>query len=381
MPNLIFKTLLPALLVCLIAPLAVADEVVIQKGEKQLTLAGKILVEAQDESILFQTRVGELLILTADQIKSKTESIEVVEALSKEKIGEQLLKELPAGFKIRISKHYVIAYQNEDAYAKWIEDLYEDRLFKEFQKFAKKKLKMELSEPEFPLVAIVFASKPEFARHVRRTLGDEASVDDMIAYYNQMTNRVVMYDLTFDLHGGDLDDRRIKEILSRRAAIPMVATIIHEATHQLMHNRGLQTRMADRPLWINEGLAIYFEAPDLDNRKGWHHPGLVHYDRLIAFRDYLRTQRQPGSIESLVATDIRFHGETSLNAYAEAWALVHFLMRKYPKQMASYLKATASMPRCKTIDGPARLTEFKKHFGDDLQKLDQQFLKYISRLK
>ena len=34
-----------------------------------------------------------------------------------------------------------------------------------------------------------------------------------------------------------------------------VATIIHEATHQLAYNSGMQRRYADNPMWVSEGLA------------------------------------------------------------------------------------------------------------------------------
>ena len=379
LPYCISKILIPLLLVGLIASVAFADEVVIKKGNKEITLQGEILEEAQDKSILFQKSNGELLILTADQIKSKVESSAKVPPQSKEEVAGQLLKELPAGFKVRATTNYVIAYQTEDAYAQWIARLYEKRLVPEFEKFAKRKLKTELGDAPFPMVVIVFRTQAEYVAHIKRTLGID--LGNTPAYYNQMSNHIVMYDLTRNFLAGDIEDRPLNEILSRRDAIPMVATIIHEATHQLMHNRGLQTRMTDRPLWISEGLALFFEAPNLENKNGWLRPGLVHYDRLAMFRNFLNTARQPNSIESLIGTDARFHGENSLQAYAESWALVHFLVRKSPKKMAAYLKDTASRPVCVEVDAPQRIAEFKKYFGDNLEKLDRQFLKYVKNLK
>ena len=43
----------------------------------------------------------------------------------------------------------------------------------------------------------------------------------------------------------------------------MVATIIHEATHQLAANTGLMPRKVRRPTWAAEGLATYFESAEI----------------------------------------------------------------------------------------------------------------------
>ena len=45
-----------------------------------------------------------------------------------------------------------------------------------------------------------------------------------------------------------------------------MATIVHEATHQIAFNCGMQQRYADIPLWLCEGMAVYFEAPDLASK-------------------------------------------------------------------------------------------------------------------
>jgi len=353
-----------------------ADTVVILEGSQERTLEGEILLEAQDQSMLFQKRGGELLILAADQIKSKLESEIPTVPLTADEIAANLLKELPGDFKIKQTQHYVIAYQTEDDYAKWISTLYEKKLYKAYGTFSKKLLKLEPKEPQYPLVAIVFGSKPEYERYIfKQKL--QADLGDAPAFYNQMSNRVIMYDLTFDLGDGNGPKRKLREILSRKEAIPMVATVVHEATHQLMHNRGLQTRMADRPLWINEGLAIYFEAP---NRKGWSRPGQTHHGRLECFRDYLAKSRPVNSIESLVANDQRFSGPGVLQAYAESWALVHFLSKAMPDKLASYLESSAAQPLCRSYSNEERLTEFEKHFGDRKQ-LEKRFIKYIRKLK
>ncbi len=361
----------------LCAAQAVGDTVVITRGGKEVALSGELLQEAQDKSVLFQTTDGRLHVFAASQIVSLEREIEKASVMTHEEVGEALLAELPGDFKILQTEHYVIAYQTELAYAEWIGELYEKRLFPEFENFAKKKLKYKLSESIYPLTAIVFGSKPEYDRYAQRELGGE--LGSMIAHYNQMTNRVAMYDLTFDLGVGvPGDPRRLDKVLAQPAAIPMVATIIHEGTHQLMYNRGMQTRFADGPLWLNEGMANWFETPDLRNGNGWRRPGLVNQLRLRHLKQYLQN-RPSNSLEALVASDARFGGEGTLDAYAESWALNHFLLKRRTRDFRNYLKAVSGKQAGFPVDAETRLNEFKEHFGD-LEKLDRALQKYIRTL-
>ena len=55
----------------------------------------------------------------------------------------------------------------------------------------------------------------------------------------------------------------LAEIFSRPEAERQIATILHEACHQIAFNTGLQTRLGDYPLWVSEGIATFFEATDL----------------------------------------------------------------------------------------------------------------------
>ena len=47
-----------------------------------------------------------------------------------------------------------------------------------------------------------------------------------------------------------------------------VATIMHEAAHQMSFNTGMLNREGDQPLWLAEGLATYCEATELGHWKG-----------------------------------------------------------------------------------------------------------------
>ena len=361
---------------CVFASLASADKLVVDRDGQQETINGELLYTALDKSILFESSDGQLHIFIADQIVSMEEEVETLPTLDHDELGKSLLKDLPNGFKIHKTKNYVIAYRTELEIAEWIEDLYEKRLFKEFEKFSKLKLKYGLEESRFPLPIVVFGSRPEYDLYVIRELGVEPGT--MIAHYSQMTNRVAMYDLTFDVGDGG-GKRRLKEVLNRPDAIPMVTTIIHEGTHQLMFNRGMQTRLADDPLWLNEGMANWFEAPDLKKRIGWHRPGLPNALRIQQLEKYIQN-RPANSLETLVSSDSRCEDEGTFDACAESWALMHFLLKRRTKEFRTYLKAIANKRPGIPVNAKTRLAEFTEHFGE-LDKLDKAFLKYIKTLR
>ncbi|MFK7766730.1 MAG: DUF1570 domain-containing protein [Mariniblastus sp.] len=356
-----------------------ADHLTLEIAGKTHELDGEILIEAQDKSIFFREIDGRLWLVKANQIKSKIDVEKPVEAISKKEMGERLLKELPDGFRIYETKHYVIAYQNEVAYARWVGGLYESRLFNAFEKFWEKRKKVELTEPAFPLAIVIFGSRPQYQRYVDRELGPGQS---MVAYYNLLSNRVTMFDLT-SVHGNGqaLNDRKISEVLRSPSAVNMVATMIHEATHQLIFNRGMQTRLAESPLWMNEGLAMFFEAPNLRSRRGWQGPGLVFQQRLIRFRRFL-SSRPANSLVSLIQSDERLRNqEDLLDAYAESWAFNHFLLNRRSDQYVAYLQFMAQKKALVEDSPETRMADFKKFFKEDLADLDAAFIKYIRKLK
>ena len=135
-----------------------------------------------------------------------------------------------------------------------------------------KKRGAKVHEPKSPLAVLIFNNKASYIKHAQAELG--ASAGNAIGYYSLQTNRIVMYDLTGSqallreaTNRGSMKD--ISALMQTPRAEPLVATIIHEATHQIAYNCGLQTRYADNPIWLSEGMAVYFETPDLTSNRLW----------------------------------------------------------------------------------------------------------------
>lgn len=357
-----------------------ADSLTLLVNGREVQLEGEILIEARDNSLYFREVDGKIWFVEPQQIKARVDSERPSPPLSFKAVGERLLKELPAGFRIYETKHYVIAYQNEVAFARWISGLYESRLYRAFETFWEKKKKFKLTDPQYPLIAIVFGSKAQYQQYVDRELGPGQTME---AYYNLQTNRIALYDLTADQRNPNqpLTSRNIDRVLQNPNSTFLVATIIHEATHQLMFNRGLQTRFAESPLWLNEGIAMFFEAPDFRSKTGWRVPGKVFELRLNRFRKYLGN-RPEDSLVTLLATDDRLRNPESVDdAYAEAWAFNHFLFNKKSDQYVAYLQFMSEKKALVSDEPETRIAEFERILGESLAELDRQFIDYISELR
>ena len=338
---------------------------------------GEVVQEDSAGNLIFLTPDGQLWTLYAEDVISRDTSQEIMQPLSSEAIFDQFNAELPPGFEVLKTKHYVIVFNTSEAYAKWVGELFE-RLYRGFYNYWKRTHNWTLDEPRFPLVAVVFKDKNSYGMYAQREVGDAAQA--MIGYYNMKTNRMVMYDLT-GVNGvgggrGVSNTRMINQLLSRPQAERTVATIVHEAVHQIAYNSGLQTRLADNPRWLSEGLAMYFESPDFSNRSGWS-MGKVNLHNFQKFARNL-SQRKPDSLTTLLSTDDRLLESTQAAiAYPESWALTYFLMKTKKKEFTAYMQELAELPAGGIQSARGRVEMFKKHFGSDLAKLDQTFLRYM----
>jgi Protein of unknown function (DUF1570) len=301
--------------------------------------------------------------------------------LKSSELAERLVAKMPPGFRIHTTPHYVICYNTSREYAQWTSSLLE-RLYKAFTSYWQNK-GLKLRESEFPLPVLVFSDRSSYDAAAREDL--PGGTGNIVGFYSLRSNRINMFDLTgaeavraAGPRRGSL--REINDMLSQPAAVPLVATIVHEATHQIAFNCGLSTRYADIPLWQCEGMAVYFEAPDLASTRGWRGIGKVNYPRLETFRRN-QSRWNEGSLAGLLADSRRLRDpRTAFDAYADAWALNYYLIKYRPSEYLAYIKMLAEKRPLEDDDPQERLTEFREHFGD-LRSLEQDFLKQMSRVK
>lgn len=313
-----------------------------------------------------------------DEIIRRTSDDAPFQPLSQAELSTKLQEEFPNEFKVHTTAHYLILYNTSRTYARWCGALFE-RLYGAYHNYWRRR-DLPQQEPQFPLVALVFRDKASYVKYAKRDLGEAAGA--AIGYYSLRTNRVAMYDLT-GVGSSPLAPRsfaQIDAVLSRPQAERTVATVIHEATHQIAFNCGLHDRSADIPMWLSEGVAMYFESPDLKSKRGWRTIGAVNAYQLAQFRRYTAV-RPEGVLKQLIADDRRFRRvQTVTGAYAESWALTYFLLRTREEQMVAYLKLLSQKKPLVKDDQATRLEDFTKHFGD-IDELEQKFLRYMEEVK
>lgn len=159
-----------------------------------------------------------------------------------------------------------------------------------------------------------------------------------------------------------------------------IKVVTHEATHQMAGNTGLFPRHVRIPSWAHEGLATYFETPA---DATWSGVGAVNESRLRFFRAL--SEHATHSNIDFVVTDQIFklaasHGAT-LHAYAQAWALTHFLMENHFEELMKYYAFLAQMPPDVTLNPDVLLELFDRAFGDDREKLTLDWRAYMRTLK
>ncbi len=339
------------------------------------SVTGRVVVEAVDGGLLLEHDDGRYELFEPATVARRAPG-EAPPSTADGELGQKLLATLPPGFDLLRTKHYVICFDTTRDYAKWCAALFE-RLHDAFGNYWSKG-GLEMSGLEQPLVVVIFADRQAYMAYAATDLG--AAADQVVGYYNMMSNRVITYDLTGSDVVAAARGRRPGQvgldILASPAASGMVATIVHEATHQLAFNRGMHRRLAPVPLWVSEGIATYFETPDLESARGWRAIGAVNRSRL----DHFLSTYRPGVIEAIIAGDEPFRQAASaLDAYAAAWALTHHLLQTRKRDFIAYQKSLGQKLPFAEDPAETRLQEFRDAFGDP-REVEQAVYKAAARL-
>ena len=179
------------------------EHVTLRRDDGDLHVEGRVLVTAADGGLLLETPAGALVTIEPADLVRRTSDDEPFQPLGAEALAKQVLAELPAGFEAHHTAHYVVCHNTSRAYAQWCGGVFE-RLYGAFTNFWTRR-DFELREPEFPLVAIVFADQEGYADYTRRELQNAAT---MLGYFNLKTNRMALVDLTGTARLGSSRSRR-----------------------------------------------------------------------------------------------------------------------------------------------------------------------------
>ncbi|WP_158633343.1 DUF1570 domain-containing protein [Tautonia sociabilis] len=249
---------------------------------------------------------------------------------------------------------------------------------------------LSISEPEFPLVAIIFPDEKAFRAY--------RPVDpDVRAYYEGSTNRIILFE--------ESDQDRLAPELAR---LRRPQAIAHEGVHQILQNIGIQPRLSCWPAWLVEGLAEYF-APtatlptDPDEPEGWGDYGRGNFGRVNPFHMAtlmdLRhpvpslapfppavlssSPQDPGRL-ALDASWVRrllLQTELSPTDYALSWSLTHYLARCHPEALRSFLLALGRHPPLEYRPPEYHLRLFIDTFGLSPEEAPRRIDSHLSSLR
>ena len=351
---------------------------------------GRILLKGPQGEFLLQTRDGQLFQIKPDEIVAQTSDKTPFVPFTKEEVKSQLLEEFGPDFKLLTTEHYVIVYNTSEKYAKWIGDIF-DRFYDKYRSVWKK-FGLDLAEPDFPLVAVLFSDKKQFDQYGQKEIGSAISLE-MSAYYHKWTNRIVLCDLSgiekiLDEQQSQTESKKrtpsttTMALLNRPGAGYNVSATIHEAAHQIGCNDGMFSRTAPIPLWLLEGVAMLHEIADVNNPKrtesGEPKVNKKRLGEMAAF--YSKNPNDP--VRIMLQTDDTLRSvRTAKDYYGLSWGFTYFLYKKKPKQFASYLQMISAKTAA-DVDSPTlRLLDFEDHFGSDWEKLQKEFLRFARTLK
>mgnify|MGYP002623434331 FL=1 len=286
------------------------------------------------------------------------------EPLSKDLLAARLTAGLP-GFQTRQSRRYLYVYNTSAEFAlatsRILETMYPGVVaYAEAQQ-------IDVSEPELPLVALMFRTEAQFQEYQRMPPG-------VVAYYNVLTNRVVMY-----------EESKLQDLKPELAIQQSIATIAHEGAHQVLNNIGVQKRLSVWPMWLSEGLAEFFAPTSTDRRLKWKGAGQVNDMRMFELEQYIKGRAADVPNGKMVADTVAAARLTS-TGYASAWALTHYLAKNERVAFNRYVREVSKLGPFQGLGKirspgiiPENLSSFREHFDEDLETIERRLVLHLRK--
>jgi len=346
---------------------------------------GRIVLEDPD-GLLFEARDGQIYVIEWKNVMTRRHDDLPFEPYTKAEMIERLKKEFPPSdgyYYLDMYGPFIVVYTTERAFANWYGRLLEKLHGRYVERW--KRREVELTKPEFPMVAIVLASKEQYQQHAKH---DGVTLfSEQCAYYHKWTNRITMYDMS-GAQVRQAGNRRqataadIQWFLKQPGSYNNIASVIHEGVHQIGFNTGMHPRSTRSPMWFYEGLAVFHEVPDRNNSDiGWTPGPHINIPRLTQLKQYWGKPQSEPPIQKMIREDSLFRQQnTALDNYALAWGLIYYLDKRRPKELAAYMQTLQEKTLDSKDSGEIRIKDFESCFGDDWEKFYKEFSDFLKRL-
>lgn len=356
-----------------------------EQSDDRIVISGRLIADYRTDQnglVALEDQFGKIHVIHAEEILKFSEDDLAFAPESRKAMEDELLRELGEGFRAWSSSHFVFIYNTSDGYVRWCGKLFES-LYDAFERYQSRK-GLNLKNPDVPMIVILFGSKKEFLDFAEK---DAPGATNIVAYYHRLNNRIVLYDLS-EVESAIPEKRRsarsfqkVDAILSRPQAAFNVATIVHEATHQISFNRGMFPRSGPFSLWLSEGVSMYFEVPDSSSSRGWSHRGVSdkpNYYRLKVLKGSRRSAGKDFLQDLIKETN---YMENVQFSYAASWALFFYLNEKAPKKLAKYIDFLNTKPPFTVYSPEDRIADFEKFFGNDWNDFYRNFDRFFQNLR
>ncbi len=366
------------------SPVTIAEDpprlMMFQSGGQSWT--GRVLARSDDGTWIMDP-FGEVIHLAARDITHLEVAAPVFRSASVDAFLDRLRGELPHGYQVTASRHFVIAAPSGKLAP--YKDIFED-VFSEICGFLAAR-NLQTAAPALPLVALVFTNQKHFRDYCQRD--NTPWSQDLRGYYSLKTNRVVVLDAASDfLAPGTVKsmERPGSQSPARLSggtlSVRTIDTIIHETTHQIGFNTGIHSRFGLSPQWLVEGLALHLESSQVRTRghgRILKPSEQINPERLEWFRREYSRRRTLGDVAALVASD-EFFKRHSFDAYSLSWALTCYLSTGRSKdenaKFPEYVKKLAGRDPFESYSEEQRLSDFRSAFGDPAM-IEQELLRFL----
>jgi hypothetical protein len=347
---------------------AAVDELHLERDGARQVMRGSVLAR-DGHTMIFRSLDQRTWRVACSEIIRLTPSLD--DSIEPSQMQSWLAAQFP-GCRVLASEHYLILCDFGGRPQELIARLLE-RVYAEFYSFWRS-LGWELSEPAFPLVVVVLARPDAYARQISEELG--AGSGFAPSFYGLNTNRVVVHASAAPA-SRPWADFVVGESLSNRTLV----NLVHEATHQLMMNSGLQIPLADNPLWVSEGIAAYFEPTSEFTELGWRSPGQVNEIRIPLLKSAAAKLTCQDIVRMMGNDEVFRTTDRSAAYYSLAWGWNHFLFQKYSPSYVDYLQHLAETSPLQPLPSEQRVETFCRYFEPPLDDLVAEFRRYCCKLR
>lgn len=343
----------------------------------------------------------------SDQKGSGKGGVDMSPVPADKKAEGQALESLGSAFKVLHTRHYSVLYDTSEEAAEEFGTAIE-RTYHSCMKYTGK-LGIKVRKPKRKLLIYYFEAHETYNGHsVKLDLGERPQSNPGVYFpnlnfsmffnfRNQASYKAMRDKAEAEIESLQEQLRRVKgperrglqekiKQARRRANWSNVqggdqseSIVQHEVAHQVLWNIGFhndKTFMAN-PRWLAEGTAMLFE-PIASGKSA--NIGKVNKERLGDYQS-LDQAGQLFPLEALISSPALFHSpQQQGKAYAQSWAIVHYLNRVKKKELKNYIELLNKRPEDYASTPEQEMADFESVFGAPDRLWEGRWKKWMKRV-